>query len=185
MNKNSLILSDCFQIQRLYYTQENRKGGKTKWRLGTFGRSVNLPKEPPTSKRRRLFLKWFIPRQKARQPRQIRRKSKRRAKGKGKKPFPRIKRREGLKMKVYNMTSNSTGREVANQFIIEDGGKIYFQSYSTIIAVKEAGKITIDNNAENYSRTTSKYLYQFLNTNRKNLLQDVKEGRIIRANLNA
>ena len=88
-------------------------------------------------------------------------------------------------MKVYNMTSNSTGREVANQFIIEDGGKIYFQSYSTIIAVKEAGKITIDNNAENYSRTTSKYLYQFLNTNRKNLLQDVKEGRIIRANLNA
>lgn len=87
-------------------------------------------------------------------------------------------------MKVYNMTSNNTGREVSNQFIIEDGGKIYFQSYQTIIAVKENGKITIDNNAENYSRTTSKYLYQFLNTNRKNLLQDVKAGRIIRANLN-
>ena len=88
-------------------------------------------------------------------------------------------------MKVYNMTSNSTGREIANQFIIEDGGKIYFQSYSTIIAVKEAGKITIDTDAENYSKTTSKYLYQFLNTNRKSLLQDIKEGRIIRANLNA
>lgn len=88
-------------------------------------------------------------------------------------------------MKVYNMTSERTGREIANQFIIEDGGKVYFQSYSTIIAVKEAGKITVDNNAENYSRTTSKYLYQFLNTDRKSLLQDVKAGRIARADLNA
>ena len=88
-------------------------------------------------------------------------------------------------MKVYNMTSNSTGREIANQFIIEDGEKVYFQSYRTIIAMKQAGQITIDTNAENYSRTTSKYLYQFLGTNRKNLLQDVKAGRIIRANLNA
>lgn len=88
-------------------------------------------------------------------------------------------------MKVYNMTSNNTGREIANQFIIEHEGAIYFQSYQTIIAKKEAGKITIDTNAENYSRTTSKYLYQFLGTNRKNLLQDVKAGRIIRANLNA
>ena len=88
-------------------------------------------------------------------------------------------------MEVSNMTSNNTGREIANQFIIEDGGKIYFQSYSTIIAVKENGNIVIDTNAENYSKTTSKYLYQFLGTNRKNLLQDVKEGRIIRANLNA
>ena len=88
-------------------------------------------------------------------------------------------------MKVYNMTSYNTGREIANQFIIEHEGKVYFQSYQTIIAMKEAGKVTIDTNAENYSRTTSKYLYQFLNTNRKNLLQDVKEGRIVRANLNA
>lgn len=88
-------------------------------------------------------------------------------------------------MKVYNMTSYNTGREIANQFIIEHEGKVYFQSYQTIIAMKEAGKITIDTNAENYSRTTSKYLYQFLNTNRKNLLQDVKDGRIVRANLNA
>lgn len=88
-------------------------------------------------------------------------------------------------MKVQNMISNNTGREIANQFIIEDGGKTYFQSYSTIIAMKEAGKVIIDTNAENYSRTTSKYLYQFLNTDRKSLLQDVKAGRIIRANLNA
>ena len=91
----------------------------------------------------------------------------------------------GYNMKVRNMTSNSTGREIANQFIIEDGGKVYFQSYKTIIAMKQAGKITIDTNAENYSRTTSKYLYQFLNTDRKSLLQDIKAGRIVRENLNA
>lgn len=88
-------------------------------------------------------------------------------------------------MKVYNMTSGKTGREIANQFVIAHEGKVYFQSYDTIVAMKEAGKITIDTNAENYSRTTSKYLYQFLNTDKKNLLQDVKDGRIIRANLNA
>ena len=88
-------------------------------------------------------------------------------------------------MKVYNMTNEKTGREIPNQFIIAHEGKVYFQSYSTIIAVKEAGKITIDTNAENYSRTTSKYLYQFLNTNKKNLLQDVKAGHIVRADLNA
>ena len=88
-------------------------------------------------------------------------------------------------MKVYNMTSERTGREIPNQFIISHEGKIYFQSYQTIIAMKEAGKITIDTNAENYSRTTSKYLYQFLNTDRKSLLQDVKAGRIVRADLNA
>lgn len=88
-------------------------------------------------------------------------------------------------MKVRNMTSNSTGREIANQFIIEDGNKIYFQSYKTIIAMKQAGKITIDTNAENYSRTTSKYLYKFLGTDKKSLLQAVKDGRIARADLNA
>jgi len=88
-------------------------------------------------------------------------------------------------MKVYNMTSNSTGREIANQFIIEHEGKVYFQSYKTIIAMKQAGKIIIDVSAENYSRTTSKYLYQFLNTDRKSLLQAVKDGRIARADLNA
>ena len=88
-------------------------------------------------------------------------------------------------MKVKNMMSERTGREVANQFIIEHEGKVYFQSYNTTIAMKQAGKIVIDTNAENYSKTTSKYLYQFLNTDRKSLLQDVKVGRIVRADLNA
>lgn len=73
-------------------------------------------------------------------------------------------------MRVHNMVSKKTGREIANQFIIEDGigesCKICFQSYNTIIAVFDpainGGELTLDNNAENYSRTTSKYLYQFI-----------------------
>lgn len=87
-------------------------------------------------------------------------------------------------MKVKNMISDKTGRAISNQFIIEDNSKTYFQSYETIIALKEGGRIIIDDNAENYSRTTSKYLYKFLNTDRKRLLADVKAGRIIRENLN-
>lgn len=73
-------------------------------------------------------------------------------------------------MKVRNLTSKRTGRNVPNQFIIEDGigenRKVCFQSYNTIVAVFDSvingGELTLDNNAENYSRTTSKYLYQFI-----------------------
>ena len=46
-------------------------------------------------------------------------------------------------MKVYNMES-SQGNKVPNQFIIEHKGKEYFQSYNSLIAVKENGKITLD-----------------------------------------
>jgi len=48
-------------------------------------------------------------------------------------------------MRVRNMTS-SNGGTVPNQFIIDDGnGVIYFQSYQTIIAKKDHGVITLDN----------------------------------------
>ena len=94
-------------------------------------------------------------------------------------------------MKVYNMTSKNTGREIANQFIIEDGkGNTLFQSYQTTIAmIDNRRNIILDYEAENYSRTTSKYLYRFLYENgfsihdKKSLLQAEKEGRIIRAML--
>lgn len=87
-------------------------------------------------------------------------------------------------MKVKNMISDKTGRAISNQFIIEDNSKTYFQSYNTVIAMKEGKKIIIDDNAENYSRTTSKYLYKFLGMDKKHLLEGVKAGRIIRENLN-
>ena len=72
-------------------------------------------------------------------------------------------------MKVENMVS-SRGNYVPNQFIItDDDGREIFKSYETIIAIKDKGKITLDNNALEYSRTTSKYLYLFLGMNRKEI----------------
>ena len=66
-------------------------------------------------------------------------------------------------MIVQNMTSQN-GNKVPNQFIIDNGNKTLFQSYKTIVAVKENGKVTLDSNALEYSNTTLKYLKQFLNT---------------------
>ena len=86
-------------------------------------------------------------------------------------------------MNVQNMTS-SKGNTVPNQFIIvDDKGTIYFQSYQTIIAKKEQGIITLDNQWD-YSRTTSKYLYQFLDSNRKGIENHIKAGIYKLDNLN-
>ena len=77
-----------------------------------------------------------------------------------------------MKVKVQNMISNR-GNAIANQLEIYADGVKYFQSYNTIIAKIEKGhKITLDTNALDYSRTTSKYLYLFLDMNRKEILAD-------------
>ena len=83
-------------------------------------------------------------------------------------------------MRVYNMKSAKTGKAVANQFVIEENGKAWFQSYKTIIAKYELrensdgsgkhGHIIIDNgesfipenNEDEFSRTTCKYLAKFI-----------------------
>lgn len=66
-------------------------------------------------------------------------------------------------MKVRNMTSPRTGREVANQFVITDGAITVFQSYdSTIIKIdKKEKRITVYKDW-NYSVTTGKYRNQFM-----------------------
>jgi hypothetical protein len=69
-------------------------------------------------------------------------------------------------VKVSNMKSNRhTGSSVSNQFEIITKDGIYFQSYSSIIAFKElkTGKIYLDVNKWNYSKTTGIYRNQFLN----------------------
>ena len=55
-------------------------------------------------------------------------------------------------------------KNLANNLIVvfEDNGKETFFSYGTIIATKENGLITLDEKYWNYSKTTSKYLNQFL-----------------------
>lgn len=82
-------------------------------------------------------------------------------------------------MKVRNMVSNRSGNAVANQFVMVGDNKAVFQSYDSIICVidysKEgAERITLGRDWD-YSRTTAKYLHQFLyeyahmNTNAKGL----------------
>jgi len=64
---------------------------------------------------------------------------------------------------------------VKNQFIIEDGNKEIFQSYNSIIAIKENGKITLGKDWD-YSTTTGKYRNQFLGENKKATEQKIKLG---------
>lgn len=83
------------------------------------------------------------------------------------------------------MTSPRTGNPVANQFEIYTPEGKYFQSYRSIIAfVDKFGQIMLDEYYHNYSRTTSKYLTQFLNMNTKERTNAIKNKDIILTNLN-
>lgn len=89
-----------------------------------------------------------------------------------------------------NLISPASGAKVANQFEVVEGNKTTFVSYTTKIAELEGDKITLDNNALDYSQTTSKWLYHFLrihlggNFNRSIILRKIKAGKIATANLN-
>ena len=72
-------------------------------------------------------------------------------------------------LKIENMTS-SKGNTIPNQFIIKTEIGTYFQSYKTVIAFVGSDSTILDENALNYSRTTSKYLYQFLGMNKKEII---------------
>lgn len=73
---------------------------------------------------------------------------------------------------------NRNSNAAANQFVIEDGNKVIFQSYSTKICEIENGKITLDSNALYYSHTTRKHLYMFLDMDRKQIESGIKSGEI-------
>ena len=95
-------------------------------------------------------------------------------------------------MKVRNMTSDRTGREVANQFIITDQNKTYFQSYKTIIAKRtiqcdqtKPDVIELDVNYWDYSKTTGKYRNQFLGETRKETEAKIKDGTYQLVDLNS
>lgn len=87
-------------------------------------------------------------------------------------------------MYVENMLSNS-GREVPNQFIIETDDGRYFQSYKSIIAfAPHRGKVQLDVNYWDYSKTTSKYRNNFLGINTSEIKKAIKCGDIILTDLN-
>jgi hypothetical protein len=91
---------------------------------------------------------------------------------------------------VKNMESyKGTGDKVANQFVITvdtDKGRVrVFQSYDTIIAVRdEDGKITLDENKWDYSKTTACYRNQFLCENTAETRCKIKAGIYQLADLN-
>lgn len=89
-------------------------------------------------------------------------------------------------MKVTNIT-NSRGRKVANQFVIENGNIYTFQSYNSVIAV-----VNFDNSAItlgrdwDYSTTTSRYRNKFFETlgldelsNTENVRKAINDGEIV------
>jgi len=94
------------------------------------------------------------------------------------------------KYKVCNMPSyKGTGETVANQFVItintKKGTKRIFQSYDTIIAVRdEDGKITLDENNWDYSQTTAHYRNNFLCEKTAETRRKIKNGIYQLANLN-
>ena len=86
-------------------------------------------------------------------------------------------------MIVKNMTSNH-GNNVANQFIIIDRGVKYFQSYETIICMVRGGKVYLDRDKWNYSKTTAKYRNMFLNQTSEEVKAKIKSGEYILTDLN-
>lgn len=62
-----------------------------------------------------------------------------------------------------------------NQFLITDGNKTILQSYNSIIAVKENGKITLGKDWD-YSKTTGKYRNLFLGENKAETQRKIDAG---------
>lgn len=85
-------------------------------------------------------------------------------------------------MKVKNFDGRNG--KVKNQFIITDGNKTIFQSYDSVIAIKENGKITLDEKFWDYSTTTGKYRNQFLNEEKKDTEKKIASGEYTLTNLN-
>ena len=88
-------------------------------------------------------------------------------------------------IKVKQLRSSSSGRDIPNQFIITHKDKTIFQSYDSIIAIKwNDGDIFLDKTYWDYSRTTGKYRNQFLgediNTTRKKIKS--REYRLVDLN---
>jgi hypothetical protein len=79
---------------------------------------------------------------------------------------------------------NRSGRDVPNQFVIETKDGEYFQSYRTLIAFRpRSGRIKLSEDSWDYSRTTLKYLCQFLGLRSKaDILHRIKDGWYILEN---
>ena len=85
-------------------------------------------------------------------------------------------------MKVSNIINNN-GNASRNQFVIKHNGAVYFQSYDSVIAKYEDGRLTITPYWD-YSNTTRKHFYIFLanytclTPTRENVLRCIENGYI-------
>ena len=102
-------------------------------------------------------------------------------------------------MKVRNLLVEKTGRAAANQFYIDGispesfsiGVKhepgiqgSAFQSYSSVIVFMYRGKVYLDVNKWDYSKTTGKYRNQFLGETKKETQNKIDSGEYVLTNLN-
>lgn len=91
-------------------------------------------------------------------------------------------------MRVRQMTNNYNGNSVMNHFIITDGNKTILQSYDSIVAIVDKDKLGLKSltlgRDWDYSRTTMKYVHQFLeqtlgwNVTARKLRQLIDDGEI-------
>ena len=88
-----------------------------------------------------------------------------------------------MKTKVTQMRSPN-GNPVPNQFILYTDSGTYFQSYSSIIAKKHNGTVTLDPDCWDYSRTTGKYRNIFLREDKSETQRKIKQGIYKLENLN-
>ena len=87
------------------------------------------------------------------------------------------------KVRVENMRS-PRGAEAPYQFVIHIDGAEYFQSYSSIIALKKDGKVYLDEHYWDSSTTTIKYRNEFLCENEVETQKKIDSGEYIFTNLN-
>ena len=85
--------------------------------------------------------------------------------------------------KTTNMISNK-GNKITNQFIIYTTEGSIFQSYNSTIVKIENGKTYLDLNKWDYSKNTGKYRNIFLNENKKQTEEKIKNGEYILTDLN-
>ena len=93
-----------------------------------------------------------------------------------------------MKTKVQNLTSNRSGRPVANQYEITTKDNYIFQSYNSIIAKvnRRTNQITLDDYYWDYSVTTLRYLKQFLDISlsKDEIQRNIDIGMYKTSNLN-
>lgn len=76
-------------------------------------------------------------------------------------------------MKVRNLI-NANGNTVANQFVIEDGNEICFQSYDSLVCKVVNSKVILGCDFD-YSRTTAKHLHTFMEEYAPGTLYRIKQ----------